>query len=195
MREDIGMNAVARIGLLAILFSLASPSPHPASSGSEADLETLWREGEEAFSRGDLESALESFAAAREKDRDQARTWNYLGGIHFERKDYDKALLHFRHSLSLDPGDPRVYNNIGTAYERLGQLRQAEEYYLKAIETDPDYASSHRNLGVLYDRRLDHPELARRHWEQYLLLVPAGPETHEIREALEKLRGERTAPR
>ncbi len=133
MREDSGMNTVARAGLLAILFSLATPSPHPASFGSEADLKTLWREGEEAFSRGDLESALASFAAAQEKDQDQARTWNYLGGIHFELKDYYKALQYFKHSLSLDPGDPRVYNNIGTACEHLGQLRQAEEYYLMLL--------------------------------------------------------------
>lgn len=161
----------------------------PADAPGQVTIQELWRAGEEAYERKDIEGALELFNRALEADPDQPRTWNYLGGVHFAKGDFLKALLHFKQAFALNPGDARACNNIGTAYEHLDQFDKAEQSYLRAIEVDPNYAVPYRNLGVLYADHLKRPKLARTYWERFLQLSPAGAEADAVREELERLEG------
>ena len=180
-----------RQGILAVLL-IVQVLPGPAFAGGENrspdEVDRLLLEGEEAFYRNDLDAARELFSSAREKDLNNPRTWNYLGGIHFRRQDYFKALLSFKQALLLDPEDVKVYNNLGSTYERLRQYGQAEELYLKAIAIDRSYPESYRNLGIVYARNPAQQEEARRAWETYLELALEGEGKNNIRLELERLR-------
>ena len=160
----------------------------------EGFIEQLWSRGDSAFKAGDLEEALRLFDAALSGDTSRARSWNYLGGVHFAMGDLMRALQHFRRAFELDPRDVRACNNLGTVLERLGEYRQAEETYQSAVLIDPAYPLTQRNLGLLYSRRLGNPEAARRAWLRYLELAPTGPYAAEVRRELDALPGASPQP-
>lgn len=179
------MKAFARCAAALLLLALG-PSP-TAAAESSTELETLWALGEGLLGEDKVDEALEVFTAALEADKDQPRTWNYIGGIHFLKADYLKALLDFKQAFALDPGDARACNNIATAYEHLGRYDKAESYYLRAIEIDEAYDVPYRNLGILYADQLDRPRMARTYWLKFLDLSPLGPGSAAVREALSNL--------
>jgi Flp pilus assembly protein TadD len=175
------------IFMAAALLAVLGLSAPPAAAEASAELEALWLQGETLVSEGNVDEALEVFSRALEADRDQPRSWNYIGGIHFLRGDYMKALLDFRQAFELDPRDARACNNIATAYEHLGRFEEAETYYLRAMEIDDAYPVPYRNLGILYAEHLGRPKMARTYWEKFLKLVPLGPGSDDIRQALDEL--------
>lgn len=185
-QEKLNIRIGAVLALAAALLTLFLAGKGVAAD--RAALEALWKSGEAALEKGDIDTALRDFETALELDRHQPRTWNYLGGIHFHRQDYFKALLNFKQAFALDPWDARAGNNVATAYEHLGQYERAEQLFLRTIEIDESYAVPYRNLGVLYSRHLNRPDLARKYWEAYLAAAPRGKAADEVREELEKLK-------
>jgi len=175
----------------------APPAPAaqaPAAAPAQPPLETLWADGERAYAAGDLDAALDFFTQALARDEGRARTWNYIGGVHFARGDLGRALEHFRRAHDLDPRDVRACNNLATVHERLGDFARAEELYQLAAPLDPGYPDPLRNLGVLYARRLGRPDAARRAWERFLVLVPTGPAADAVRRELAALPSPAPAP-
>lgn len=173
-----------------LLCSLAAPAipahcaePQPGA----ASIEELWTRGETAFKAGDLDKALLLFNMALTSDMRRARSWNYVGGVHFAQGDLPRALAEFRSAMELDPRDVRVCNNLGTTLERLGDYAGAEAAYAQAVLIDPSYPITQRNLGILQSRRLGNPEAARRSWQRYLELSPTGADADEIRRELATL--------
>jgi tetratricopeptide (TPR) repeat protein len=187
-----GAALVAGCCLAAGAAAQAPPAAAPgtavgASRQPPESIEALWSQGERAYRAGDLEAALRFFEAALNRDERRARSWNYVGGVHFARGDLSRALAHFQRAFELDPRDVRVCNNLGTVRERLGEPALAEQLYLQAVGLEPTYPESHRNLGVLYARRLGRPEDARRAWGRFLELVPSGPDAEAVRRELAAL--------
>ena len=185
-----------RPALAAVAWLLCAPLA-PASSARCAEpppaagsIEDLWSRGDSAFRAGDLDEALRLFDAALSSDQERARSWNYVGGVHFAQGNFPRALEDFRKALELDPRDVRACNNLGTALERLGDYAGAERAYGQAALLDPSYAVTQRNLGILQSKRLGNPEAARRAWERYLELAPAGAYADEIRRELAALQAQ-----
>lgn len=159
-----------------------------------ASIEDFWVRGENAYKAGDLETALRLFDAALAIDDKRARSWNYVGGVHFAQGDLSRALTEFRTAVKLDPSDVRALNNLGTVLERFGDAAGAEAAYGKALLVDPSYPVTHRNIGILQLRRLGDPDAARRAWQRYLELAPTGPHADEVRRALASLPDAPPAP-
>jgi len=179
--------------LVAVAWLLCALLPPPATSHSAelppvaGSIEDLWSRGEAAFKAGKMDEALRLFDAALASDERRARSWNYVGGVHFAQGDLSRALAEFRTALELDPRDVRACNNLGTVLERLGDYAGAEEAYGRAVLIDPAYPVTHRNLGILQSRRLGNPDAARRSWQRYLELAPAGAYADEVRRELAAL--------
>jgi tetratricopeptide (TPR) repeat protein len=169
------------------LIELAAAAP--ALPPREETIEQFWERGTSAFESGNLREALRLFNAALAKDESRARSWNYVGGVHFAMGDLLQAHQFFQRALVLDPRDVRACNNLGTALERLGEYAQAESAYQRAALIDPAYPLTQRNLGLLYSRRLGNPEAARRAWLRYLELAPTGAHAEEVRGELDALPG------
>ena len=182
---------LARPGLAGSRRPPLAPATDPAAAGPGADaepsIEDLWVRGERAYHDGDLDGALRLLESALARDERRARSWNYVGGVHFARGDLVRAREHFRTAHELDPRDVRASNNLATVHERLGDYARAEELYQQAALLQPSYAETFRNLGVLYARRLGRPDAARRAWERYLELAPPGPAAEAVRRELEAL--------
>jgi tetratricopeptide (TPR) repeat protein len=184
---DAGLlpRALLLFGLL--LLPPAGPAKCEEPPPADASIEALWSRGEAAFNAGDLDEAQRLFDVALSSDERRARSWNYVGGVHFAQGDLSRALTEFRTALELDPLDVRVHNNLGTVLERLGDYAGAEAAYALAAQIDPAYPVTQRNLGILYSRRLNDPEAARRAWARYLELAPDGPYANEVRRELAAL--------
>jgi len=166
----------------------AGPPPDPGA------IEGLWSRGEAAFKAGDLNEALRLFGAALAGDERRARSWNYVGGVLFAQGDLSGALADFRKALELDPRDVRACNNLGTALERLGDYAGAAAAYAQAELIDPAYPPTQRNLGILMSRRMGNPDAARRAWQRYLALAPAGETADEVRRELADLAADALVP-
>ena len=173
--------------LLCALLPPAAPVRGEGAPAAPVSIEELWVRGERAFKAGNLEEALQMFDAALAADWQRARSWNHVGGVHFEKGDFSRALEAFRRALELDPRDVRACNNIGTTLERLGDYAGAEKAYGQAVLIDQSYAVTQRNLGILQAKRLGNPDAARRAWERYLELAPAGAHADEVRRELATL--------
>ena len=167
--------------LLCALLAPAAPARCEQPQPSPGSIEELWSRGEAAFKDGSLDQALRLFETALASDERRARSWNYVGGVHFAQGDFSRALADFRKALELDPGDVRACNNLGTALERLGDYAGAAEAYGRAVLVEPSYPVTQRNLGVLQSRRLGNPAAARRAWQRYLELAPTGAYADEVR--------------
>ena len=172
--------------MLAFLLLFALPLSSPSAAEGEA-LRLLWEEGERLYGEGDVAAAEKTFQRALQLDRDQPRTWSYLGGTYFRKGDFDSALQHFKQALMLNPGDARACNNVATTYNRLGKHEKAKDFYLRTIKIDWKYPLPYRNLGVLYATHLRRPELAKRFWNRFLKLVPSGPEAEAVRREMEEM--------
>ena len=173
--------------LPALFFCLLPLSSPFAAEGGEEALRLLWEEGQRLYEEGDITAAEKAFQRALLLDRDQPRTWNYLGGIFFRKDDFGGALHHFKQALMLNPGDARACNNIATTYDHLGEYEKAKAFYIRTIKIDLRYPLPYRNLGVLYATHLGKPELAKRFWNRFLELVPSGPEADAVRSEMEEM--------
>ena len=182
---------VAAAWLLCALLAPAAPARGEQPQPGPGSIEELWSRGEAAFKDGAWTRRCACSTTALASDERRARSWNYVGGVHFAQGDLSRALEEFRKALELDPGDVRACNNLGTALERLGDYPGAEEAYGRAVLIDPSYPVTQRNLGILQSRRLGNPDAARRAWQRYLELAPAGAYADEIRG---ELAPPRTAP-
>ena len=95
-------NVLPAAALLAVLglFPFPAGAESDADAGDDGQLVALWLQGEALVGEGKVEAAFEVFSRALEMDKDQPRSWNYIGGIHFLRGDYLKALLDFKRQMN-----------------------------------------------------------------------------------------------
>jgi hypothetical protein len=99
-------------GTALFFFLLMSLLVSCASAATQAGVEELFRQGNEAFSRGDYASAIRSY----EKVTGQ---WGYSPGILFNlansyalQGETGKAILNYERALRLQPSDPDIIGNL-----------------------------------------------------------------------------------
>ena len=105
----------------------------------------------------------------------------YLG------KEYEAAIEEFKKSVKVNPANPASYSNLGYVYLDLNITDKAYEYQRKAIDIDPNFANAHYGLALIY-KNLGDFKAARRHWEEYLRIEPAGYFSRKAKEEIEALR-------
>ena len=105
----------------------------------------------------------------------------YLG------QEYEAAIEEFKKSVKVNPANPASYSNLGYVYLDLNITDKAYEYQRKAIDIDPNFANAHYGLALIY-KNLGDFKAARRHWEEYLRIEPAGYFSRKAKEEIEALR-------
>jgi len=133
----------------------------------------LLSEAEAYSEKGDLQSELNSLAAAYSIAPENKDVLLRYGRSHIKLGFPQKAMDYFRQAEALFPDDPIVYVNIGTALLKQGHYAEAKPQYEKAlsiIEVDPlsaptgDIAVTYGNyalcVGRLGDKRTARKYLA-----------------------------------
>ncbi len=159
--------------------------------------------------RGELDEALERFQASLaicDQVGDQggkAFTLNYIGHIHFQCGELDEAMAKFETSLTIfrGTGQPRgeawLLNSIGKIYHWWGNLDeamaqfQASLYIMREVEDRSGQAELLKNIGNTYEQ-MDRLTEAEEHLVEALALFETMgiPEAEEVREDLERVRGQ-----
>lgn len=99
---------------------------------------------------------------------------------------YDRAIEEFQKSIEANPANPAVYSNLGYVYYDKGMMGRSFEFQKKAIEIDPNYANAYYGLALVY-RNEGNLQAAKRQWERYLELEPAGYFSRRAREQIKAI--------
>jgi predicted Zn-dependent protease len=94
-------------------------------------------------------------------------------------------------SLSIDADNPRAHFLLAEVFRQKGSAQEqqtAEQEYQKTIELAPDFAAAYRGLGLL-DYKLGRADLAKEHFEIYLMLNPAANDRTYIEQYLRDREG------
>lgn len=107
-----------------------------------------------------------------------------LGAALYAQGKVDEAIGIYQAALKHRPDSVRARNNLAEAYRKSGRVQNARSEFLRINEESPTYAPAQYGLALLYEEDLADPKSARAHYEQYLALVPDGPEAAEVRQRL-----------
>ncbi len=110
----------------------SAPGPH-TDSARALDARAL-----EAWKHGEIELALELFAAAVEADPDDAVPRSNYGRLLLMMAVYDQAFPQLERAAELTPDDPRVWVDLLTFYEKNILLERASYARQKAEELAGD---------------------------------------------------------
>jgi tetratricopeptide (TPR) repeat protein len=105
-------------------------------------------QGEEKYSKGDLEGALADFQQAIKEDPKDAEAYNNVAAVYRKKGDFAAALPFQEKSVQLE-GDSTGYANLGYNYIKLGLKEKALMAYQKALEYNPNDKKSQAWIEVL----------------------------------------------
>lgn len=112
--------------------------------------------GKIAFTKGNLEDALNYFLEALKIDLTREQTKKELASIYFyqaeeafAQRDFEKAKELLTKSAEFDPTHPLTFLNLGAIYFQEGNFTEAERQWKKAYELDPERPETVKNLELL----------------------------------------------
>ena len=105
------------------------------------DPDAPWLMGRAQVLRGDLQSAIETFEAARDAASGRAiPAWahNEWGNALAQTGRMYGALDHFESALALDPDNAQTLFYLGLVHEGLGSASSAVSYYCRSMKAQPN---------------------------------------------------------
>ena len=131
----------------------------------------LYREGQAAQKRGDLQAAEECFRRALALQPDHLNALQMLGILQAQRGRPAEAEGLLARALAIQPDDPSIHNNRANVLCALRRYGEAVEHFERAIALNPVYPDAHANLGkALFDQGMTAQALSR--FERALELKP-----------------------
>jgi tetratricopeptide (TPR) repeat protein len=113
---------------------LPRPAPRDTAPGAHTDsARALDARALEAWKHGEIEQALELFAAAVEADPDDAVPRSDYGRLLLIMTVYDQALPQLERAAELTPDDPRVWIDLFTYYQKNILLERANYARQRAV--------------------------------------------------------------
>lgn len=100
------------VAVALLLLALASPC---GVAGQEA----AFRQGNEAYQRGDFQEAVETYRAVLEQGYESAELYYNLGNAHVRLGALDRAVLSYERALRLDPANEDAAENLRLVRARL----------------------------------------------------------------------------
>jgi TonB family protein len=140
-----------------VSFSLEPKTPvQPSSSqdvnaGNNArnEIRNLHTDADEAYNRGDYQTAVNLCRRIIDLAPQDAGAWNRLGKSLLALNELDAAANAFASSIKFYPGSTVAYNNLGLVYWRQHKYEDAAAQFRKQIVINPDDHYAHGNLGML----------------------------------------------
>ena len=157
---------------LAINSNLLSIYPLLIDAYHELGMEDKVRGARQAYERAAIVKGGEEHFSAGVKA--------YLG------KEYNASIEEFKKSIKANPTNPAPYSNLGYVYFDIGITDKAYEYQRKAIDIDPNFANAHYGLALVCKKKGD-TDMAKKHWEEYLRIEPAGYYSRKAKEEIKAL--------
>ncbi|GJQ58926.1 MAG: tetratricopeptide repeat protein [Candidatus Scalindua sp. AMX11] len=155
----------------------------PQLQGKIAQAPTLVGEKEQ-FKRAIMYQKSGEFLKAEEEYLELLKLYpndyeihNNLGSVYQEWGNFDSAITEYRKAINLDPNYSMARYNLGVALYKKGDLQAAMKEFKIILEANPKDVRCITYLGVL-SKKLNHPDRARRFFEEALTIDPTHPEAH-----------------
>ena len=159
-----------------------APNFYPARN----DLGTVY------LQKRDFAPAQEQFQqVVRENPNDPSAYFN-LANVHLLIQDYDGGLQFVSQGLGKLPNAPAGLFIEGALYRHMGKYPEAERCLRDAIKGDPTLANAHLELANLYRQEEDRSDLVAE-LRTFLKLYPNNPMCPQVKSALQKLGGAKSA--
>ena len=125
----------------------------------EANSQTFKQRGFYRMSHGDLNSAIEDFTSAIQKDNFDPENYFYLAWAYSRQKNWKRAEENYTQAIELEPQNPEYYLARGQSRFQNGQTEPALADFTVAVSIDPGHASGHYHKGIAY-QKLGNKDLA-----------------------------------
>lgn len=112
----------------------------------------------DAFARGDIESAAAHAKMAVAESPQDALAWALLSISQHRANDLESAIASGKKAVELAPTAADLRTNLGVVLRAAGRLHEAELAYRMAIATDESFAAAHYNLGNLLSKQEKNAE-------------------------------------
>lgn len=133
--------------------------------------EDLFEKGNNFYTNGSLESAIDYWNQAKNSDPTlSANAWYNIGLAYAALKEYEKAVMAWKETVALVPNSSMAYDNMGTAYGLLGKYEEAVAAYDMAITIDPD-VTKYRIDKELLLKGGEKEETPLSPWSAFLALI------------------------
>jgi tetratricopeptide (TPR) repeat protein len=97
------------------------------------------------------EKAVWALEKSLEVDRQNPRTYHYLGNLNaINLQQPERALSYYRRSVVLEPDSSRIYINLGNTFTLLGKYKEAIKSYERELRYRPKSPDVFVNLGRVY---------------------------------------------
>jgi tetratricopeptide (TPR) repeat protein len=127
------------------------------------DVESVMREGEAAFVRGDFKKALAAYEMALQMDPKLYHAALFCGDVYYKKGDVNKAGEWFTKAIAIDPNAETAYRYWGDALMNVaGKKDEAREKFIEAVIAEPYNRRAWVGLiqwGEKYGVRLGHPKI------------------------------------
>lgn len=145
--------------LLAIASATLAQQP---DNSSKKDAGEALRNGEAAFSRGEMEKALEFYERAIELDPTLYEAALFAGDVYYKTANQKKAGEWFARAISINPDRETAYRYWGDSLMKQGRVTEAGDKFVEAYIAEP-YSRLARagilNWGKKVNVALAHPEV------------------------------------
>ena len=152
--------------------SVRKPSPVPASPADD-----LYKRGQEAAARGDLDAARQQLTEALRLDETDAEAQSLLGFVLGQQGDLASALIHLQRAVELRPESAEAHYNLGVALWYSGSRDRAISELKESVRLDPAAGASHAFLGTALRETGELPA-ARLSLQRAIALLPPTAATY-----------------
>lgn len=143
---------------------------------------------------GRATEAVACFEKAALIDPRETRALEFLAVLYLQRRQGDDARRVLTEARARAPRSARVLTRLALLELQANNLEQAVVLLQEALEHDHRYPPALFNLALINGRRLNNPEQAREHFQDYLRLVPEGPQADQARRWLKEQAASAAAP-
>lgn len=131
----------------------------------------LYNGGNQIFSRGDYEGALEKYQLVLDLNPDYYQSHFQIGVIQKKLGNYDEALYRFTETVRIKPDYEKGWFALGLTNQKNGDYDPALKAYTKAVEANPNYAKAYAQQGTIYLLHEDYPNAE----EAYNMAIQSDP--------------------
>ena len=106
--------------------------------------------GDEYFSRGDFDKALEMYEKALEEDPEDSDILLKMGNVYLEKGIFEDAIVYYEKAIKEDSEMYEAYLNMSRAFRGMGDMEKALASANKAAEFESDEAEVYIQLGNIH---------------------------------------------
>lgn len=121
----------------------------PDIGSRSKDAEKIADEAHDAYSNGDIATAISKFKEAHELDPDNADYMINIGSLYFNEGNYRQAREYYERVVSEVPTDVEANFYLGAAHARLENSTKARRYLEKVLDLDPTHQRAQNLLDEL----------------------------------------------